>query len=252
MKGTGVAMAAGLAALVGLGAAGGAWLVERALAEEATRVLASEGVNATVSFSGRTAKVNSDPAQLPRALSLVLNVAGVAHVEAGAPLTVPTASGQPGTPAPGTSTAIPSSVQATGEATTIPSPSALPTAMLTPTPTATPTPMPKVVVQFEGGASSFRSDQSGKIGEVAAWLKANPTVVVEVIGHTDNGRTGEFRRQLATQRAKRVVDALVAAGVSGEQLVVVAKAEAEPIASNDSAEGRAENRRVTFVQRGER
>ena len=63
MKGTVVAVVTGLAALVAVGAAGGALLVERTLTEEATRALAAEGVDAHVTFSGLTATVS---AAMPR------------------------------------------------------------------------------------------------------------------------------------------------------------------------------------------
>ena len=49
-----------------------------------------------------------------------------------------------------------------------------------------------------------------------------------------------------------VVDALVAAGANRDQLVAVGKADTEPAESNSTPEGQAANRRVTFVQRGER
>ena len=75
---------------------------------------------------------------------------------------------------------------------------------------------------------------------------------VEVDGHTDNGRSPAFRRELSEKRAQRVVDALVAAGANRDQLVAVGKADTEPAESNSTPEGQAANRRVTFVQRGER
>ena len=75
MKGTMVAGVAGLVALVAIGATGGALLVERTLAEEATRSLAAQGVDAHVTFSGLTATVSAtDPDQLPTAMKLVLDV----------------------------------------------------------------------------------------------------------------------------------------------------------------------------------
>ncbi|MDO4783780.1 MAG: OmpA family protein [Propionibacteriaceae bacterium] len=112
--------------------------------------------------------------------------------------------------------------------------------------------MPKVVIYFEGGTDKMTPGQTEKVGAMAAWLKANPRVEVEVAGHTDNGRTAAFRAELGAARARRVVDALVAAGVARDRMSVVAKGEKDPAASNDSAAGRAENRRVTFASRGER
>ena len=103
MNGTVVAVVAGLTALVAVGAAGGVLLVERTLTDEATRVLAAEGVDAHVTFSGLTATVSAaNPEQLPTALRLVLDVPGVVRAEADRS-SLPTAStSQPttSTPAP--------------------------------------------------------------------------------------------------------------------------------------------------------
>ena len=234
MKGTMVAGVAGLVALVAVGAAGGALLVERTLTEEATRSLAAQGLDAHVTFSGLTATVSAaDPDQLPTAMKLVLDIPGVIRAEAD----------RSSLPAASTS-------QATKPATPTPSPSPTPTP--SPSPSPTPKEMPKSVVKFEGGESEVSSSERTKIVELAVWLQANPDVTVEVAGHTDNGRSSDFRRELSEKRAQRVVDALVAAGANRDQLVAVGKADTEPAESNSTPEGQAANRRVTFVQRGER
>ena len=239
MKGTMVAGVAGLVALVAVGAAGGALLVERTLTEEATRSLAAQGLDAHVTFSGLTATVSAtDPDQLPTAMKLVLDIPGVIRAEAD----------RSSLPAASTS-------QATKPATPTPSPSPTPTpspSEPTPSPSPTPKEMPKSVVKFEGGESEVPSSERTKIVELAVWLQANPDVTVEVDGHTDNGRSPAFRRELSEKRAQRVVDALVAAGANRDQLVAVGKADTEPAESNSTPEGQAANRRVTFVQRGER
>ncbi len=234
-----VAGVAGLVALVAVGAAGGALLVERTLTEEATRSLAAQGLDAHVTFSGLTATVSAaDPDQLPTAMKLVLDIPGVIRAEAD----------RSSLPAASTS-------QATKPATPTPSPSPTPTpspSEPTPSPSPTPKEMPKSVVKFEGGESEVSSSERTKIVELAVWLQANPDVTVEVAGHTDNGRSSDFRRELSEKRAQRVVDALVAAGANRDQLVAVGKADTEPAESNSTPEGQAANRRVTFVQRGER
>ena len=230
-----VAGVAGLVALVAVGAAGGALLVERTLTEEATRSLAAQGLDAHVTFSGLTATVSAtDPDQLPTAMKLVLDIPGVIRAEAD----------RSSLPAASTS-------QATKPATPTPSPSE-PTPSPSPSPSPTPKEMPKSVVKFEGGESEVPSSERTKIVELAVWLQANPDVTVEVAGHTDNGRSSDFRRELSEKRAQRVVDALVAAGANRDQLVAVGKADTEPAESNSTPEGQAANRRVTFVQRGER
>ncbi len=237
MKGTMVAGIAGLVALVAVGAAGGALLVERTLTEEATRSLAAQGLDARVTFSGLTATVSAaDPDQLPTAMKLVLEIPGVIRAEAD----------RSSLPASSTS-------QPTQPATPTPSPTPTPSSSApTVSPSPAPKKMPKSVVKFEGGESEVPSSERTKIIELAVWLQANPDVTVEVDGHTDNGRSPAFRRELSEKRAQRVVDALVAAGANRDQLVAVGKADTEPAESNSTPEGQAANRRVTFVQRGER
>lgn len=232
MKGTVVAVAAGLTALVAISAVGGTLLVEHTLTQEASRVLAAEGVDATVTFSGLSATVaSSNQEQLRKAVNLVLDVPGVVRVEADA-ASLPAASPSQSTPAP------------------------TPTTADTPEATASPTPttgeMPNPVVHFEGGEADVPSGQRSKIVELALWLQANPDVTIEVDGHTDNGRSPAFRKELSEKRAQRVVDALVAAGANRDQLVPVGKADTEPAQSNATEEGQEANRRVTFVRRGER
>ena len=236
MKGTVVAVVTGLTALVAIGAAGGALLVERTLTEETARALAAENVDAHVTFSGLTATVSADPEQLPTALRLVLDVPGVIRAEAD----------RSSLPAASTSQPSPSAPSPTPEMTAPPSP--------TPTPSPTPSSgeMPEPVVKFEGGESDFPSSQRAKIMDLAVWLQANPDVTVEVRGHTDNGRSTAFRKELSEKRAQRVIDALVTAGVNRDQLIAIGKSDTEPAESNSTPEGQAANRRVTFVQRGER
>lgn len=98
MKGTVVAVAAGLTALVAISAVGGTLLVEHTLTQEASRVLAAEGVDATVTFSGLSATVaSSNQEQLRKAVNLVLDVPGVVRVEADA-ASLPAASPSQSTP----------------------------------------------------------------------------------------------------------------------------------------------------------
>lgn len=254
MKGRGVVAAVGLATLVAGGAALGAWLVERTLTAEATETLSALGVEADVVFSGRAATVTVSRGDATRVEELVHGVPGVSEVTVipSPSSTQPTPSASPTptqsatTNAASPSSQPPSSTPATPSATPEP----------TPTPEASPTPdntpMPSPVIQFEGGSTRMVDGEGAEIAELAAWLRAHPGKVIQVVGHTDSGRTPEFRKALSEQRASQVVEALVAHGATREQLVVVGMADREPAASNDTREGRAANRRVTFVEQGER
>lgn len=72
-----------------------------------------------------------------------------------------------------------------------------------------------------------------------------------IIGHTDSQGDEDYNLKLSLKRAQAVRDYLVETGANPEKLRVVGRGEYEPIASNDSQEGRAENRRVEVVVVGE-
>ena len=72
-------------------------------------------------------------------------------------------------------------------------------------------------------------------------------VNLDVVGHTDSRGSDEYNQKLSERRAAAVVDYLVSKGVSRSSLNASGKGESEPMASNDSDEGRAQNRRVELV-----
>ncbi len=83
-------------------------------------------------------------------------------------------------------------------------------------------------------------------------LKDNPTIKVEIQGHTDNIGSDEYNQKLSEQRAWAVVNYLVQQmGVDASRLIARGYGESMPKASNDTPEGRALNRRVEFVVIGE-
>ena len=77
-------------------------------------------------------------------------------------------------------------------------------------------------------------------------LNLNPTMKVEIQGHTDSIGSDAFNKTLSEKRAKAVMDYLVSRGISTDRLTAVGMGEADPIATNATPEGRAENRRVEF------
>ncbi len=77
-------------------------------------------------------------------------------------------------------------------------------------------------------------------------LRANPNVKIRIVGYTDSVGPAEYNLGLSLRRAEAVRDYLVSQGVSMSRLSVIGKGEEFPIASNDTREGRADNRRVEF------
>lgn len=96
------------------------------------------------------------------------------------------------------------------------------------------------------GEKSYTLSRSAQrqLGQVAQRLKADPTAVAEIYGHTDNRGSRTQLKRISTQRAQAVRDYLMSQGVSGRQIYVQACADQYPVASNNSSAGRARNRRV--------
>jgi OOP family OmpA-OmpF porin len=79
-------------------------------------------------------------------------------------------------------------------------------------------------------------------------LRDNPSARVEVGGHTDNVGNANYNRRLSQQRADSVRDWLVEHGVARNRMQTRGYGSAQPVAPNDTDEGRARNRRIEFKQ----
>ena len=85
------------------------------------------------------------------------------------------------------------------------------------------------------------------LDELAKTLQAHPKVSVLITGHTDNVGNAKNNETLSAARAKAVMAQLVKLGVAPERVAAMGKGMSEPIASNDSAQGRTVNRRVDIL-----
>jgi outer membrane protein OmpA-like peptidoglycan-associated protein len=99
-------------------------------------------------------------------------------------------------------------------------------------------------VNFETGSARLTADSRATLDSVAESLAANPDVRIEIGGHTDNRGRAEMNRKLSLDRATSVRDYLLQKGVAGSRLEVKGYGPDQPIATNDTAEGRLQNRRV--------
>jgi outer membrane protein OmpA-like peptidoglycan-associated protein len=84
------------------------------------------------------------------------------------------------------------------------------------------------------------------LGEVADRLKENPEVDITIEGYTDNRGSDEYNLNLSKRRAQSAKNYLVGQGVDSYRITAVGMGEAYPVASNDTEDGRAENRRVVL------
>ena len=100
-------------------------------------------------------------------------------------------------------------------------------------------------VPFASGGAQLGGDADAALqAALAAIQAAAPDSPVLVEGHADSAGDDEYNADLSRQRAQAVADWLVEQGVAPERLILVGRGEAEPATSNDSADGRARNRRV--------
>ena len=85
----------------------------------------------------------------------------------------------------------------------------------------------------------------------AQFLKENPGYNVILSGHTDSSGNEEKNKILSQNRANSIRDALIELGIESDRLMAVGKASTEPVASNETVEGRAQNRRteVELIQK---
>lgn len=102
-------------------------------------------------------------------------------------------------------------------------------------------------VLFESGEVELRESAHASLVEVVDLLQSEPDKLIRIEGHTDSVGSAETNLRISEQRANSVRDALVGLGVSPDRITVLGLGEDFPIDSNDTAEGRARNRRVDVI-----
>ena len=99
-------------------------------------------------------------------------------------------------------------------------------------------------VTFQTNSSDINAGFYEVLNSVAIVLKEYKKTTVDVIGHTDSVGSASYNQQLSEQRARSVAEYLATQQIIPERLLVAGRGESQPIASNDTPEGRAKNRRV--------
>ena len=104
-------------------------------------------------------------------------------------------------------------------------------------------------IYFDTGKAELKPESSQAIAEVAKLLKNDRSLKLFVVGHTDNAGTLDGNMKLSQDRAQSVVVALTRTqGIDAARLKAYGNGPYAPVASNDSEEGRAKNRRVELVK----
>ncbi len=99
---------------------------------------------------------------------------------------------------------------------------------------------------FDFDKATLRPESTNELERLTKLLNDVPTLKIEISGHTDSKGADEYNKTLSNNRAKAVLDYLVKAGISAGRLTSVGFGEEQPIATNDTDEGRQLNRRTEF------
>jgi outer membrane protein OmpA-like peptidoglycan-associated protein len=102
-------------------------------------------------------------------------------------------------------------------------------------------------VMFDYNKATIKVDSNQLLTDVATVLEKYPTIKkISIEGHTDSDGKAKYNKKLSQQRADAVKEFLVKAGIDESRMEAVGYGEEQPIASNDTDEGKEQNRRVEF------
>jgi outer membrane protein OmpA-like peptidoglycan-associated protein len=102
-------------------------------------------------------------------------------------------------------------------------------------------------VLFDTNAATLKPGADLAIERLVQFLNENPETRIIIEGHTDSRGSEQYNQDLSRRRAQAVSDALVSRGIASSRFEVLGRGEAFPVASNDTASGRQQNRRVEIV-----
>ena len=99
-------------------------------------------------------------------------------------------------------------------------------------------------LNFQTASTQLTPESVGTVNDLAQVLKAYPNAQVQLVGHTDSTGTAETNQSLSLDRANAVKSLRVAQGVAADRVSTTGSGQDRPVASNDTEEGRARNRRL--------
>ena len=105
----------------------------------------------------------------------------------------------------------------------------------------------KARIRFETGKADIVADSAGLLDRLIETALRCPTVNIEISGHTDTDGEEATNQTLSEKRAQAVTDFMVRAGLPANRFLPVGYGSTQPIAGNDTDEGKAQNRRIDFV-----
>lgn len=105
----------------------------------------------------------------------------------------------------------------------------------------------KAKIRFESGRATIDKDSMGLLDKLIETALRCPTANIEVAGHTDSDGDNNANMALSEKRAQAVSDYLIKAGLPPDRLKAVGYGSSQPVAANDTDDGKAKNRRIDFV-----
>jgi OOP family OmpA-OmpF porin len=102
-------------------------------------------------------------------------------------------------------------------------------------------------VLFETGKATLKEESYARLSDLLEYMTAKESVVIELSGHTDSMGAEVANQRLSENRAIAVKRYLVSRGIAAGRIDAVGYGESRPIASNNTAEGRRENRRTVVT-----
>jgi OOP family OmpA-OmpF porin len=107
----------------------------------------------------------------------------------------------------------------------------------------------KGTIRFQSKQSAIDPDSAGLLDRLIETALRCPAANIEIAGHTDADGEDGFNQALSEKRAQAVMDYLVKAGLPADRFTATGYGSTQPVASNDTDEGKAQNRRIEFVVR---
>jgi len=102
-------------------------------------------------------------------------------------------------------------------------------------------------IRFKTGSAILEGNGQVELNKLVQWMAENAELKILITGHTDNIGKPSDNLLLSKQRAKAVMDYLIEKGIAANRIQTTGKGDTDPVASNQTEEGRAQNRRTEIL-----
>ena len=103
-------------------------------------------------------------------------------------------------------------------------------------------------IRFDVGKATLKPESMGIINTIAKMMNEHPELKFSIEGHTDSDGDLEANQKLSEERANTVMNTLISMGIPADRMSTKGFGESNPVAPNNTSEGRANNRRVEFIK----